>query len=152
MGRKVYSPTWNGWDFGGKVGKYDTWILWVMESYPPRPACFVKGWRYFDTLTHTHTESLERPTTLLLWWLLSNRLPLLKADSPQGFFSSFKQQFSGGEGLFHGGFGGLRFGTLRYIDLFLFGVGVGIMHVQHVLYCCCIVWWLRVVFFLNWVF
>ena len=51
--------------------------------------------------------------------------------------------------MFHGGFGGLRFGTLRYIDLFLFGVGVGIMHVQHVLYCCCIVWWLRVVFFFE---
>ena len=141
MGRKVYSPTWNGWDFGGKVGKYDTWILWVMESYPPRTRlfceCFVKGWRYFDTL-----ESLERPTTLLLWWLLSNPLPLLKADSPEGFlFHLSSISFQGAKCLFHGGFGGLRFGTL-----FLFGVSVGIIHVQHVLCCCCILWWLGVVF------
>ena len=98
-----------------------------MESYPPKPACFVKGWRYFDTL-----ESLERPTTLLFWWLLSNHLPLLKADSPEGFFSSFKHQFSGGE----------RFVSRRVWwflgrwDRFVFVWGgcIGLIHVQHVLF------------------
>ena len=110
--------TWTGWDFWGKVGIYDTWILWVMESYPPRPACFVKGWSYFDTL-----ESLERPTTLLFWWLLSNHLPLLKADSPEGFFSSFKHQFSGGEGFVSRRVWWSLVWDVE-IDLFLFGVGV----------------------------
>lgn len=107
MWRKVYFTYMKWLGFWGE-GRYDTWILWVMESYPPKPACFVKGWRYFDTL-----ESLERPTTLLFWWLLSNHLPLLKADSPEGFFHLSSISFQGAKGLFHGGFGGFWFGTLR---------------------------------------
>lgn len=100
-------------------GSYRLWKVTLSE-----PGCFVKGWRYFDTL-----ESLERPTTLLFWWLLSNLLPLLKADSPEGFlFHLSSISFQGARVWW--------FAVWRVeIDLFLFGVGVGIIHVQHVLYC-----------------
>ena len=57
-------PTWNGWDFGGKVGIYDTWILWVMESYPPRTRLFCEGMKVF---WHTGvTWASNNPVVLMI--------------------------------------------------------------------------------------